>query len=568
MKLIHRNKDIEQLRFLLKKFSIVVLHGPRQIGKTTLAKQLNPDYYFSLDFQDIKETIYEKLDSLKGLIVIDEIHNNLDIIQKIKNIVDTRNNAKFLILGSASNLVLSASQQHIIGRAVFYELKSLKLSDINYDIVSHFLKGGFPFSFTSDEETSFKYRLDYLTSTIYRDIAESGLRLSPHLIQNFLKNAALSSGNIVNKSHLATSLSISRNTIETYITFFEKSSLIRIVPHLNKKRNPKLLFRDSGLLNCLHQIKTTDSLLSSSNLNQLWESYSLESIINEYSIDEVNYYSDYSGAEIDLIANINHKKHGIISNYSGNFNTTLKIKEAITQLELTNLLIINNADKNEKLEDNVFTVSLNTISDFFSKRLTNKAKYQRQVNELDEKKPMTFISYSHKDSEFVLKLKDSLEKENVAIYIDIERLRYGDNIKDFISDTVKITDYTVQVISIDSLRSPYVMIEYLETQLHEDAERSKKYIPVFIDKCIFDDNTYIDLADDIQKEINEVNEFIQKAISMNLHATLYNTKRDRLIDLKNHLGKAMDRLRDSLIGDFTDINNYDINIKKIIEAIK
>jgi hypothetical protein len=112
------------------------------------------------------------------------------------------------------------------------------------------------------------------------------------------------------------------------------------------------------------------------------------------------------------------------------------------------------------------------------------------------------------------------------------------------------------------------MVEYLETQLYQTAEGEKKYIPIFIDSSIFVDNTYIDLADNIQNEIVGINEYITKAISRNLQITPYNTKRERLIDLLNNLGKSIDILRESLIGDFTKTENIDNNIEQIIKTMK
>lgn len=108
----------------------------------------------------------------------------------------------------------------------------------------------------------------------------------------------------------------------------------------------------------------------------------------------------------------------------------------------------------------------------------------------------------------------------------------------------------------------------METQLYQTVAGEKKYIPIYIDSGIFEDNTYIDLADDIQNEINGVNDYITKAIARNLQITPYNTKRERLIDLLNNLGKAIDILRESLIGDFTNIEKIDNNIAQIIKAIK
>lgn len=313
--------------------------------------------------------------------------------------------------------------------------------------------------------------------------------------------------------------------------------------------------------------QTSEQLNTSTYFYQIWESYTIETIINEFSVQNPFFYTDKSGTEIDLIADINQFKFGFIFSNSGTFKAKGKISDLIVGLGLQKIFVINNINRFENITNNIIITPLEKLKACITgnelpEAFSEKGKYPTSP------KPKVFISYSHKDSDFVLELKQKLETKDVEIHIDIEKLKYGDNIKDFISKTVRTTDYTIQVISINSLRSPYVMVEYLETQLYQTVDGEKKYVPIFIDSSIFEDDTYIDLADDIQNEINGVNDYISKAITRNLQITPYNTKRERLIDLLNNLGKAINILRESLIGDFTKQEKIDHNIEQIIEAMK
>jgi uncharacterized protein len=565
--MIERTTDIKKLNKLLSTSSIVILTGPRGIGKTTFAKQLNPDYYFNLESPHEYDKLNEILHTLKGVVVLDEASNKPEVFSLVKRIVDGRKDIKFVIISaSMTNLSMNLGNT-LIGRAAFYELGGLKLSDIKFDIENQLLKGSFPNSFYSDEETSFKFRTDYLITLINLNLQKLGLNLSPHLVQNFLSKLAFNSGKILNKSHLANLLSISRSTVENYLNFFEQSFLIRLIPNISNNITSKLIFRDSGILNNLLNNQTSEQLNTSPYYYQIWESYIIETIINEFSVQNPFFYTDKSGTEIDLIVDIKQFKFGFIFSNSGTFGAKEKISELIVGLKLEKLFVINNINRFEKINNNIIITPLEKLKACITENeipeaISEKGEY------ISPTRPKVFISYSHKDSDFVFELKQKLETKDVEIHIDIEKLKYGDNIKDFISKTVRTTDYTIQVISINSLRSPYVMVEYLETHLYQTVEGEKKYIPIFIDSSIFEDNTYIDLADDIQNEINVVNDYISKAIERNLQIRPYNTKRERLIDLLNNLGKAIDTLRESLIGNFTKKEKIDYNIEQIIKIMK
>lgn len=566
--MIKREKDINKINELLEHFSIVFIIGPRQIGKTTLAKELKPDFYFSFEIGNENKNLFEQIRNIqKGLIVLDDIDSN-DFYQEIEKIVDSNKNVRFIILASEMLNILNPLGSNLIGRAAYYELDGLRLSEVNNDIDNHMLKGSFPNSYFLGIEQSFEYRLNYIKPTISINLTDSEYKISPHLVQKFLSELSFRSSEVLNKSQFSSLLSVARSTIDTYLTFFEQFFFIRLIPNIDNQKCPKVIIKDSGIYNCLLNIKTIEQLKTSSYYYQIWESYVIETIIKEFSVRNPSYYRDKTGTEIDLIIEINQESYGFIFSNSGTFAAKEKINDLIEVLNFKKLIVINNINLNKRLSDKIILSTLENISENIEGEIIkNKAK-DVKIKTSEVAKLNTFISYSHKDSDFVVKLKTKLEKADINIHIDIDKLRYGDNIKDFINNTVKETDYTIQVISINSLRSPYVMIEYLETQLYQAAGDEKKYIPILIDKSVFNDNAYIELADDIQTEIDEVNNYINQAIKRNLQITPYNTKRERLIDLINSLGKAIDTLRESLLGDFTDEIRFEDDIKLLIDSMK
>jgi len=569
--MIKREKDINKINELLEHFSIVFIIGPRQIGKTTLAKELNPDFYFSFEIGNENKSIFEQIRKIqKGIVVLDDV-NTTDFHIEIKKKVDSNENVRFIILASEMLNILSPLGGNLIGRAAYYELEGLRLSEVNNDIDNHILKGSFPHSYFLGTEQSFEYRLNYLKPTISINLADSEYKISPLLVQKFLSELSFRSSQILNKSQFSSLLSVARSTIDTYLTFFEQFFFIRLIPNIDNQKSPKVIIRDSGIHNCLLNIQTIEQLKTSSYYYQIWESYVIETIIKEFSVRNPSYYRDKTGTEIDLIIEINQESYGFIFSNSGTFAAKEKVNDLIEALNIKKLIVINNINLNKKHSDKIILSTLENISENIEgKTIKNKTKdVKTKTTEVTKvTKVNTFISYSHKDTDFVIKLKTKLEKADINIHIDIDKLKYGDNIKDFINNTVRETDYTIQVISINSLRSPYVMIEYLETQLYQTAWDEKKYLPIFIDKSVFKDETYIELADDIQTEIDDVNKYINQAIKRNLQITPYNTKRERLIDLLNSLGKAIDTLRESLLGDFTDNKRFDNDIKLLIDSIK
>jgi predicted AAA+ superfamily ATPase len=295
--------------------------GPRQCGKTTLAKQIvkplkNAVY---LDLENPADLA--KLDDpmaffalhQNDLICLDEIQRTPEIFATLRSIVDERGrNGQFLILGSASRDLIRQSSESLAGRITYLELTPFLLNEIgpaSNAILRHFwLKGGFPRSYLSnDEDVSLQWRQDFIRTFLERDIGMLGFRMPPARLGRFWRMCAHIHGSLLNASKLADSLGVSSHTIRSYIDLLEHTFMIRVLmpdaPNIKKRliKSPKIYIRDSGILHALLDIRTHDDLLSHPVIGSSFEGFAMENLLACAASYAPSFYRTGSGAEIDLL---------------------------------------------------------------------------------------------------------------------------------------------------------------------------------------------------------------------------------------------------------------------------
>ncbi len=196
---------------------------------------------------------------------------------------------------------------------------------------------------------------------------------------------------------------------------------------------------------------------------------------------------------------------------------------------------------------------------------------RQYIGDADEETPdgkKVFISYNHEDFAFAKKIKTALEKSDINITIDVENLKFGDNIQEFIEQSVKQTDFTIAIISRNSLLSPWVILEALETFMHEHVNNKKKFLPVIIDGSFFEKEFQIEAIKLIEKGIYEIIDVISELSRKFIHARKLENEKARLIDLRNNFDRVLNRLHESLSIDFTSNDNIERNLPKLIQFIK
>ena len=346
---------------------VVAILGPRQVGKTTLVKDLmtkleKPSVYLDLEyFADL-----EKLRAAPDLyfqehqnevVILDEIQRMPELFPLLRAMIDqNRQPGRFILLGSASPELLRQSSESLAGRIIYLEMQPLHYQEINRQIPyqQHWLRGGFPDALLApnDKAVDFWFR-GFVQTYIERDLPNLGLSASPHIMRNMLRMLSNVQGGMLNYTDLSDSLNLSQPTVKTYIDFLESAFLIRrLKPYfanLGKRlvKSPKLFFRDTGILHYLMGIQDMDGLQGNIGLGNSWEGYVIQQIIANLKSDvEPYFYRTKDKAELDLVLVQNTEvkvtvevKYGNLPNISkGN---TLAINDLSAKL---NLIVTPQAD--------------------------------------------------------------------------------------------------------------------------------------------------------------------------------------------------------------------------------
>ncbi len=299
---------------------VTAITGPRQCGKTTLAREFAKDksvHFFDLENPSDLFALEDPLFALQAydedLVIIDEAQRMPDIFPVLRVLVDqNRKPGRFLLLGSSSPDLRRQSAESLAGRIITLELTPFLEPEVVHDARTRdrlWLWGGFPPSFLADDnETSFQWRIQYLRDVVERDLGLLGFRLPPERMWRFLQMLAHNHGQLWNKAQLARSLDIGASTAGRYLDAILQTLLVRrIQPYhanLGKRliKSPKIYIRDTGLLHALLGLKTREQLLGHPVVGNSWEGYVIENISACLPTGwETGFWRTSSGNEIDLI---------------------------------------------------------------------------------------------------------------------------------------------------------------------------------------------------------------------------------------------------------------------------
>lgn len=316
----------KQIGKSLSYFKAVALLGPRQCGKSTLAREYiskSSDWIY-LDLErpsDISklndpEAFFNSLENKR--ICIDEVQLRPDLFAPLRSILDQYNEpGKVLLLGSASPELLRQGSETLAGRIAFLELTPFTYPEIKETVSyrEHWARGGFPLStLAPDDSLSVQWRENFLRTFVERDLSTFGFKLQSQEVLRFLTMCAHSHGQLFNVSKIGESLGVSRQTLTKWSNILEQCFIIRkLTPHETnvKKRiikSFKIYLRDSGLCHTLLNISSFQDLLGNPILGNSWEGYAIENIATTFSSWSLSFYRTSHGAEIDLIMEKGEKK--------------------------------------------------------------------------------------------------------------------------------------------------------------------------------------------------------------------------------------------------------------------
>ena len=288
--MVPRKHYTERVKKALGRSPVVMLLGPRQCGKTTLARQLMPSkhpQYFDLEdpvVGHLMENPMTALRELRGLVVIDEAQRQPPVFPVLRVLADRENKpARFLILGSASPELSRQASESLAGRVEIIEMRGFDVSELpKRDQARLWERGGFPRSYlATDDEGSSTWRKNYIHTFLERDLAALGFGLSPALMHRFWMMLAHYHAQLWNGSEIAASLGIAANTARAYLDALEQTYMIRrLMPwqtNLGKRlvKTPTIYFRDSGLFHTLSGIPSGPELLRHPKLGASWEGFAL-----------------------------------------------------------------------------------------------------------------------------------------------------------------------------------------------------------------------------------------------------------------------------------------------------
>lgn len=376
-----RNKYLQSIHSSLRQFPIVALLGPRQCGKTTLAREvantqtaarLSRLNYFDLeDSEDLARLEDPKLalSSLSGLVVIDEIQRMPGLFKTLRVLADRQDSTtKFLILGSASRDLIQQSSESLAGRVCYVEITPFQMAELpSSDNSCLWLRGGFPKSFyASSEQESWIWRNEYIRTYLEQDLPNLGVRIPPMHIRRFWMMLSHFHGQIFNASQLASSLDISDHTVKRYLDILTGTFMVRqLQPWFEntKKRqikSPKIYFRDSGIFHFLQGIQNHESLLTNPKLGASWEGFALEQVIYKLRAtpEEAYFWGVHGAGELDLLIVKGGKRIGFEIKHTSSPTLTHSIKSAIDELNLDQFFVIFNGSKKFQMADKVVACPL------------------------------------------------------------------------------------------------------------------------------------------------------------------------------------------------------------------
>lgn len=366
---VDRNLYRQQIQSSLAQFRVTALLGPRQCGKTTLARMLaaSPDSYFDLeDPLDLArlETPRQTLGKLTGLVVIDEVQQQPGLFPLLRVLADRPNPpARFLILGSASPTLVKGVSESLAGRVGFVDLSGFDATEVGFDhLDTLWLRGGFPESYlSSSDESSYHWRQQFIRTFLTRDIPQLGITIPAENLRRFWLMIAHYHAQTWNASEIAGSLGINYKTAQHYLDILTGAFMIRALPpwteNLGKRvrKAPKIYLRDSGLFHALQNIRSLPELQTHPKLGASWEGLALEHVLRVLRAEpgEAFYWATHSGAELDLMLVRGGKRWGFEFKYADAPRTTKSMRTALEDLKLERLYVIYPGERDYTLDDKI-----------------------------------------------------------------------------------------------------------------------------------------------------------------------------------------------------------------------
>jgi uncharacterized protein len=380
--MIRRERHRQHLSDLLSQFPIVGLLGARQVGKTTLARQLasdrdGPITWFDLEDPAARARLSDPrlaLSSIEGLVIIDEVHHVPELFQVLRVLADRpANPAQFLVLGSAGPDLLRQSSETLAGRIAYHELSPFRLDEAGSDTLDMlWLRGGFPLSFLAEDDArSLRWRESFVRTFLERDLPQLGVRVPATTMRRFWTMLAHYHGQTWNASEISRSLGVSAPTVRRYLDVLEDSLVVRrLTPwHENlgktQVRSPKVYVRDPGLLHALLALETQEQLLGHPKVGDSWEGFAMQEVVRVLGVswDRCYFWATHQGAELDLLVFDGGRRLGFEIKRTSSPRVTRSMYSALESLEIDHLTVVIPGSDRFPLHEKVEALGLSALAE-------------------------------------------------------------------------------------------------------------------------------------------------------------------------------------------------------------
>jgi predicted AAA+ superfamily ATPase len=374
--MIPRPDAIKRIAEVFRSHSIAAILGPRQCGKTTLARMFagkKATTYFDLEnpVDHLRlSTPLNALTGLSGLVVIDEIQRKPELFELLRVTVDQKTNkARFLVLGSASPTLIRGVSESLAGRVGFVDLSGFDLREVPVKQIDRlWVQGGFPRSFlASDESASMVWRAGFIRTFLERDIPQLGITIPAETLRRFWTMVAHYHGQIWNGAEFARSLGTSEHTARRYLDILAGAYMVRVLPpwfeNLGKRqvKAPKIYIRDSGILHAILQLPGIEELQGHPKIGASWEGFAQEQTLMVLNTRDAYYWRTYSGAELDLMFIVGGKRYGIEYKYADAPSRSRSMLSAIQDLKLEHLWVIYPQGPEYALDQHITAIPLKSV---------------------------------------------------------------------------------------------------------------------------------------------------------------------------------------------------------------
>ncbi len=381
LKALTRSQDLARVTALLRQFPVVGVLGARQVGKTTLARQVianrrGPSTFFDLESAADRARLADPLlalRDLRGLIVIDEVHQLPDLFRTLRVLADEpAGRRRFLVLGSASPELLRQGAETLAGRIAYHELHGFRLDEVGVAQLSkRWTRGGFPRSFLArSEAASAEWRDQFIRTFLERDIPQFGLRIPAPALRRFWTMIAHYHAQTWNSSELARAFGVAHTTVQRYLDVLTETFMVRQLPpwheNLSKRqvRAPKVYLRDTGLLHTLLGVRSTQELENHPKVGASWEGFALDVVLDHLGarFGEAYFWGTHAGAELDLFIVRGRTRVGFEFKRTSSPTVTPSMRSALADLRLQRLYVVHAGMATFPLTEQILAVPLTRIA--------------------------------------------------------------------------------------------------------------------------------------------------------------------------------------------------------------